>query len=205
MHAARTAVASGRRFRPARGLAAGLVAAFGALCAHVAGGGSVALVPGLAVLAVALPLATLLVRAGRVDVARLALIAFCAQAVGHLTLMMAPAQVHHHGHAHAAAGGMDLLDAVGLSPSMASTHLTVVAATTAVATGLDRALVAAAWAVLGWLLLPLLGLVRLPVSLRRRVHADDVAVASQTVRATAVPRGPPVLARHLTSPLRVAH
>lgn len=205
MSATSSAAASGRRFRPARGLVAGLVAAFGALCAHVAGGGTVMLVPGLAVLGVALPLSVLLTRVGRVDVPRLALTALCAQAVGHLTLMLAPNQMQHHGHEHAASGSMTLLDAVGLTPSMALTHLAVVAATTAVAAGLDQALVAAVGAVLGWLVLRLLGLVRLPVRARQRVRAAGVVVRSQTERTAAEPRGPPVRRLDLVSPLRLAH
>ncbi len=205
MHASRTAAASGHRFRPARGLLAGLVAAFGALCAHVAGGGTVLVVPGLAVLAVALPLGVLLTPTGRVAVPRLALTALCAQAVGHLTLMMAPSGMHHHGHAHAAPERMGLLDAVGLTPSMALTHLAVVAATTAVAAGLDQAVVAAVRAFLGWLVLRLLDLVRLPVRGRQRVRAEGGAVRSQTARTAAEPRGPPVRRLHLASPLRLAH
>lgn len=205
MSATRTAAASGRRFRPARGVLAGLVAAFGALCAHVAGGGTILLVPGLVVLGVALPLGIVLTRIGRVDVPRLALIAFCAQAVGHLTLMMAPSDLHHHGHAHQAAGGMGLLDAVGLTPSMALTHLGVVAATTAVAAGLDQAVVKAVWAFLGWLVLRLLRLAALPVRGRQRVRTESAAVRSQTVRSAAVPRGPPAGTHPLVPSLRLAH
>lgn len=205
MSATRAAAASGRRFRPARGLVAGVVASFGALCAHVAGGGTVLLVPGLVVLGVAVPLAVALTPSGRVAVPRLALTAFCAQAVGHLTLMMAPTGMHHHGHAHHAAGGMTLLDAVGLTPSMALTHLGVVAATTAVAAGLDQAVVAAVGALVGWLVLRLLGLLRLPVRERQRVRAERGAVRSQTVRTAAEPRGPPVRRIDLIAPPRLAH
>lgn len=194
MYTANAASASGQRFRPVRGLVAGLVSAGGALSAHAFAGGSVDLVPGLMVLAVAIPMATTLSRVGTVDIHRLAATALVAQLVGHLTLMMAPSGMHQHGHAaHGgdAAAQTGAMGAMGLSPTMVLAHLAVVAATTAVAIGLDRALIAAAWSVLGWLLLPSPGHTTLPIALRQHVPNRGMALSSQVERSAAEPRGPP--------------
>lgn len=204
MHAFSAAAANGRRFRPARGVSAGLIAALGALGAHLLAGGSVALVPGLVVTAVALPLAVVLTRVGAVDVRRLALTAAAAQAVGHLTLMLAPSGPQHHDHHQAATSATGMLPALGLSASMLLTHLGVVVVTTAVAAGVDQAILALVWSVLGWLLLPLLGVLLLPVRHRRRIHTDVTVVPAQATTSTAAPRGPPLAALRLAPSLRLA-
>lgn len=202
MYAARAAQASGRRFRAARGLTAGLVAAFGALVAHALAGGSVTVVPGLAVVAVTLPLAIVSTRIGTVDVPRLAATAIVAQAVGHLTLMMAPAGVHQHAHAV----GEPAMSAHALLPvPMVLTHLVVVLATTFVAAGMDRALVAAIWSALAWLLLPLLGQARVPHGVRARVRGVGLVARSQASGSTAAPRGPPRRGLHPHPSPRFAH
>ncbi|WP_367919993.1 hypothetical protein, partial [Nocardioides ginsengisoli] len=136
-----------RRFGQARGALAGCVAAFGALVAHVAAGGSVELVPGLVVTAVALPLAVALTPRDAVDLPRLTGVALVAQALGHLCLMFAPSGQHHHASGPGAGGAV--------TPAMLGLHLLVVAATDAVAAGLDRAALDVVLAAVGWLL-PLL-------------------------------------------------
>ena len=172
-----------RRFGQARGAIAGSVAAFGALVAHVAAGGSVELVPGLVVTAVALPLAVALTPRDAVDLRRLTATALVAQALGHLCLMFAPTGHHHHASGSAAQP----------TPTMLTLHLLVVAATVAVAAGLDRGALDIVRAAAGWLL-PLLmavasGRVRNRSRAVARVRRLHGRIAGRVARPRAPPRG----------------
>lgn len=180
------------------------MAAGGALCAHALAGGTIEPVPGLMVLAVAVPMATVLTRIGTVDVHRLFATALVAQLVGHLTLMMAPSGMQHAGHLGHATTAASPIHALGFSDSMLLTHLAVAGATTAVAAGVDRAAVAAAWSILGWLLLQNLRHGPVPVRLRSVLSGIDRPVLSQTSRTPADPRGPPMPPRLRLHPLRIA-
>ncbi|WP_370290989.1 hypothetical protein [Nocardioides sp.] len=186
----------GRRVRGVagvRGLGAGLVAALGALIAHVTGGGEVEVVPGLAVAACALPLGLLLVgrdgaRPQALSPPRLVLVAAAAQAVAHGSLMLAPTA--GAGHEHHGAGGA-LAGAAGLGPAMVAHHLLVALATVAVGAGLDRALVSLARAVLAAVLPRGPRAVSLPAL--RRLAAIGVArvLRPRALDAGARPRAPP--------------
>jgi hypothetical protein len=169
-----------RRFGQARGAIAGCVAAFGALVAHVAAGGSLELVPGLVVTAVALPLAVALTPRDAVDLPRLSGVALAAQALGHLCLMFAPTGHHAH-HPHGA----------GLAPAMLGLHLLVVAATVAVAAGLDRAALDVVRAAVGWLLPLLVATAPTVVRHRSRASAPVRRLRDRLARRVGRPRAPP--------------
>jgi len=182
--------ARARRFRQVRGAVAGCVAAFGALVAHVAAGGSVELVPGLVVTAVALPMAVALTPGDAVGLPRIGATALVAQALGHLCLMMAPAG-HPHAHDHHAGPAAPSL-------AMLALHALVVLATVAVAAGLDRAALDVVRAAAGWLL-PLLLALPLPVVGYRaralvRVRRLHGRLADRVGRPRAPPRWRPALA-----------
>ncbi len=210
MSAQAAASAGGRRFRRARGIAAGLVASFGALVAHVAGGGSVETVPGLVVLGVTVPLAVLLSRPDVVDARRLTAIAVVAQGVGHACLMMAPAG-HAHDHGHAATGAVGAVGTVGTGAGAATApellmvllHLGVAAATIGVAAGVDRAMLDLVRALLGWLLPRFPRLLTLPVPHRGRAGGRVRLLASQVGHRAYGARGPP--SRRTASPLCAVH
>ncbi|MEQ6903364.1 hypothetical protein [Nocardioides sp. YIM 152588] len=170
-----------RRLLGGRGVAAGVVAAFGALVAHVASGGTVEVVPGLVALAVALPLGTAMTRRRVVDLRRLAVVAVAVQAAGHLTLMTKPAVASaeapsgaHALHAHGSGG---------IHPTaMVLLHLLVAVVTVAVAAGLDRAILVLVGELVARWLPRLVGAVRVPV--RRQAHGV-ARRAVATVRACA--------------------
>ncbi|WP_377324215.1 hypothetical protein ACFJIY_05420 [Pimelobacter simplex] len=174
--------ARARRFRQVRGAVAGCVAAFGALVAHVAAGGSVELVPGLVVTAVALPMAVALTPGDAVGLPRIGATALVAQALGHLCLMMAPAG-HPHAHDHHA----------GPAPSLAmlALHALVAIATVAVAAGLDRAALDVVRAAAGWLLPLLLALPVPVVGYRARVLVRVRRLRGRIAARVGRPRAPP--------------
>lgn len=190
MHVARPRVVK------VRGAVAGLVAAFGALVAHAFAGGSVEVVPGLVVLLVAIPLATVLTRADSVDVPRLAATAVAAQAVGHLCLMMTPSGGSDHAHhsvGEAAASNAATLDMLVL-------HAAVALGTLAIAAGLDRALLDVVRAFVGWLLPLRGGPVALPVLHRCRAERRAAPLISLVWAGGGWARAPPsagVLPLHL--------
>lgn len=188
----------GRRVRGAagvRGVGAGLVAALGALVAHVTGGGEVELVPGLAVAACALPLGLLLVgrdgaRPQALTLPRLVLVAAAAQAVAHGSLMLAPSAGAGHEHHGAAAGGA-MAGAAGLGPAMVAHHVLVALATVAVGAGLDRALVALARVVLAAVLPRRPRSVSLPALRRVAAIVPARVLRPRVLDALARPRAPP--------------
>ncbi|XBB67746.1 hypothetical protein ABFU82_00105 [Nocardioides sp. WV_118_6] len=179
--------ARARRFRQVRGAVAGCVAAFGALVAHVAAGGSVELVPGLVVTAVALPMAVVLTPGDAVGLPRIGATALVAQALGHLCLMMAPAGEHAHGH-HA---GTSLAGPAAPSPAMFALHALVALATVAVAAGIDRAALDVVRAAAGWLLPLLLAVVAPVVGYRARVLVRVRRLRGRLAVRTGRPRAPP--------------
>jgi hypothetical protein len=136
MASASSAPVRGAGLGALRGLVTGGVAGIGALIAHLAAGGSVAVMPGLMVGLIILPVAVATARSDRAALPRITLVAVLAQAVGHYSLTMAPA-TPDHGH-HVA--GTTLL--------MLALHAAVAAATILVALGFDRALVELARATL---------------------------------------------------------
>lgn len=138
MASATSAPVRGAGLRALRGLVTGGVAGIGALIAHLAAGGSVAVMPGLMVGLITLPVAVATARSDRAALPRITLVAVLAQAVGHYSLTMAPATPDHGHH-----GG-----SVGMPALMLALHAAVAAATVMVALGFDRALVELARATL---------------------------------------------------------
>ncbi len=160
---ARRTTARARGFQGLRGTLAGTVSAGGALAAHLLAGGAVEPVPGLVVASVAIPFAVRATPRHEIGAARLAGLAVLAQALGHLSLMMAPERAHGAGpHAHGDGTG-----APSLTVAMLGAHALVAVATVAVAGGLDAAVLAVVRAAAGWLL-PTLSAVPVPVPARRR-------------------------------------
>lgn len=194
-----TMTAAKPRVVKVRGAVAGLLAAFGALVAHAFAGGSVEVVPGLVVLLVALPLATVLTRADSVDVPRLAATAVAAQVVGHLCLMMTPSEGAAHAHHLAgAAGPSSASNAATLD--MLALHAAVALGTVAIAAGLDRALLDVVRAFVGWLLPLRGGQVALPVLHRCRAERRAAPLLSLVWAGGGWARAPPsvgVLPLHL--------
>ncbi|MDQ6522557.1 hypothetical protein RB608_03050 [Nocardioides sp. LHD-245] len=183
------AQARARRFRRVRGAAAGGVAAFGALVAHVVAGGSVELVPGLVVTAVVVPMSIALTPGNAVGLPRIAATALVAQVLGHLCLMLAPsgAPVHAHGHGAGAVAEGPVLP----TPAMLALHLLVAGGTVAVAAGLDRAALDVLRAAAGWLL-PLLLPVALPtVGYRSRPLRRVRRLRGRFATRPGRPRAPP--------------
>ena len=176
--------ARARRFRRVRGAVAGCVAAFGALVAHVAAGGSVELVPGLVVTAVALPMAVALTPGDALGLPRIGATALVAQVLGHLCLMLAPAG---HAHAHHAPGSGGATP----SPAMLLLHAIVAVATVAVAAGLDRAALDVVRAAAGWLLPLLFAAVAAVVPHRARVLARVRRLRGRLAVRASRPRAPP--------------
>ncbi|MBS4753556.1 hypothetical protein KG112_12145 [Nocardioides sp. zg-ZUI104] len=204
--------AAGLRARRDRGIVAGLVASFGALVAHVAGGGDVELVSGLVVLAVTVPLAVLLARHDTTDLPRLVAVALVAQVVGHLCLMMSSSPA---GHAHLLPGPPDtdaaagagsaagsvpaaLPAALGIEPRLVALHLAVAAITVAVAAGLDRVLLGLVRVLVGRLLPVLPRVLAVPVHHRPRLLTRVHRRASQVAYRVLAARGPPRAARPAT-------
>ncbi|TIC86784.1 hypothetical protein E8D34_11135 [Nocardioides sp. GY 10113] len=187
-----------RRLLSGRGAAAGLVAAFGALVAHVASGGAIEVAPGVVAIAIALPLGTAMTRGRRADLRRLAVVAVAVQGAGHLTLMTTPggaggaSAVHEHG-------------ASGIHPTvMALLHLLVAVATVAVAAGVDRAILVLVGDLVARFLPRLRGSVSVPV---RRVTHGVGRHAVATIRAAVgglVARGPPWSGPRAPAPLTIA-
>lgn len=182
-----TGAAGHGAMRRLRGTSLGTLAALGALLAHLLAGGEVETVPGLVVLAIALPVGSLMVTPGRVAPARVLALAIGAQAVGHLTLSMAPGgHAHAQAHSHAEQGA----EASSLG-GMLLGHALVAATIAALACGLDRALIN----LLGGLLARLLPLrAARPVvpAMRRLLSAHSAPVRRLAgVVAVAPTRGPP--------------
>lgn len=178
-----------RRFRSARGVAAGTVSAVGALVAHLLAGGSVQPVPGLVVTAVALMLAVRVTPRQELGAARLTAVALVAQAVGHLALMLSPAGAHAGPHA-AHQAGLDSGAHVSPDLAMIGTHALVALATVAVAGGLDAAVLALLRAAAGWLVRLLPGgplHVRVAAPVRHTVRLLD----GRRDGGSARPRAPP--------------
>ncbi|MCR1784377.1 hypothetical protein KVF89_17680 [Nocardioides carbamazepini] len=183
------AQARARRFRRVRGVAAGSVAAFGALVAHVVAGGSLELVPGLVVTAVVVPMSIALTPGNAVGLARIAGTALVAQTLGHLCLMLAPsgAPAHAHGHAEGAAAAGPVLPTL----TMLGLHALVAVATIVIAAGLDRAALDVVRAAAGWLL-PLLLAVALPVvGYRTRTTSRVRRLRGRPAARPGRPRAPP--------------
>lgn len=189
--------ADARRLRRIRGAGTGLLAALGALVAHLVAGGSVEPVPGFVVLAVVLPLGAALTRTDRVAPLRLLGLAATAQAVGHLCLLMAPTgasagtagTTSHAGHlaGHHHASGGDWLP----SAAMVAGHLAVALLVAGCAAGLDRALIDLLGGVLGRLLPRPVPRLHLPAPVRVTALATPRVRRTAGVRAVAPSRGPP--------------
>lgn len=182
------AQARARRFRQVRGTAAGCVAAFGALVAHVVAGGSVEPVPGLVVTAVVVPMSIVLTPGNAVGLPRIAATALVAQVLGHLCLMLAPsgAPAHAHGHAPGGAEGPVLP-----TPAMLALHALVALVTIVIAAGLDRAALDVVRAAAGWLL-PLLLPVALPtIGYRARAPRRVRRLRGRFATRPGRPRAPP--------------
>ncbi|WP_141012649.1 hypothetical protein [Nocardioides sambongensis] len=200
MSVSATAASTPLGVRRARGLIAGLVAAFGALVAHVAAGGTVEVAPGLAVVAVAVPLGIVLTRADAVAPGRLLAVAGAAQLVGHLCLLMSPSGGGHSHHGGAAAGlGAAALPSVPMLAGHAAVALVVVGLTA----GLDRAVLDLLAGLLVRLLPRIPGAVRPPGTTRTLALARPRVRRTRGVTATRSARGPPARPFHLRpAPLR---
>ncbi|WP_436701577.1 hypothetical protein [Nocardioides sp. BYT-33-1] len=184
------------RFRHVRGAAAGTVAAFGALVAHVVAGGSLELVPGLVVTVVVVPMSIALTPGNAVGLPRIAATALVAQTLGHLCLMLAPAGAPAHAHGHP--GGAVEQGTMLPTPAMLALHALVAVATIVVAAGLDRAALDILRAAAGWLL-PLLLPVALPaVGYRARVPHRVRRLRGRSATRPGRPRAPPRVALLLT-------